>query len=185
MIEIAPFLNDYYVDFLRRTGRFLEMQGASPADYVVGWQSTRADRAFVVHYDETRFEDGDYRARILIDGPGGGIVINTGLRMALGILRATFDQPANVAIARNLGSQGPSGLADKIDPKSLSYDYRSSGLLIDDHESPARLVNIEVRGERWTLAESTSRAALEYVIFVIQYEARERVGQRFAALGNP
>lgn len=184
MIEIAPFLNDYYSDFLRRTDRFLTMQGARPADYAVGWQSTPTDRVMVVEYDETRFADGDYRAHILINGSAGGITIDTGLRMALGILRATFDQPENVAIARNLSLAKPGEMAAKLDPSALSFDDRSSGLLIDDHASPARLVNIEAGGERWALAESTSRRALEYVIFAIQYQANARVGQRFAALGN-
>lgn len=185
MIEIAPFLNDYYADFLRSTDRFLAMQGACSSDYAVGWQSSPADRLFVVQYDEARFGDGDYHARILIKGSIGSVAIDTGLRMALGVLRATFDRPENVDTARNVASAVPGAMANKLDPTGISYDDRCYGLLIDDHDSPARLVNIEVRGKRGTLANSTSRLALEFVIFAIQYQADERVGQRFAAIGNP
>lgn len=184
MVEIALFLNDYYADLLRHTERFLAMQGALPADYAIGWQSIPTDRIIGIAYDEARFDGGDYHARLVINGSGGNAVIDTGLRMALGVLKATFDRPENVEVARNLVSAASDDIGDRIDPTDLSLNYRSPGLLIDDRESPARLINIEVRGQRWTLAESTSRVALEYVIFAIQYEARERVGERFAALGT-
>lgn len=107
MVEIAPFLNDYYADFLRHTERFLALQGARSADYAVGWQSTPADRIVGIEYDDTRFDDGDYHARLVINGSGGNVVMDTGLRMALGILKSTFDRPENVELARNVASAAP------------------------------------------------------------------------------
>lgn len=184
MMEIAPFLNDYYADVVRRTDRFLATRGARSRDYAIVWQSIPTEPLVVVHYDDSRFDDGDYNARILINGSTNAIQVDTGFRMALGILRSSFDQLSNVVAVRDLVSSGLIPMADETDSTDISSRTYSSGLLIEDSESPARLVNIERDGERWTLAKSTSRAALQYVIGAIDYQAHERVGQRFAALNN-
>ena len=184
MMEIASFLNDYYADVVRRTDRFLATRGARSRDYAIGWQSIPTEPLVVVHYDDSRFDDGDYHARIMINGSANAIQIDAGFRMALGILRSIFDQPSNVAAVRDLASSGLIRMADEADSTDTSSRTYSSGLLIEDSESPARLVNIETKGERWILAKSTSRAALQYVIGAMDYQARERVGQRFAALDN-
>ncbi len=184
MIEIAPFLNDSYADFLKRTGRFLAMQGAREEDYAIVWQASAGDRAMVIHYDDARFDDGDYRARITIPGPNDTAVIETGLRMALGIVRATFDHVDNLEILHEISRADERRMERRIDLDQLSQDGRSPGLTIDKAARPPRLENIEDRGERSTLAVSTSIPALEYVVFAIRYQARMKVGQRFAALGD-
>lgn len=184
MIEIAPFLNDVYADFLKRTDRFLVNQGAHGEDYAILWQSSPGDRATIVHYDEGRFEDGDYRARIMIRGFHQTAAIETGLRMALGILRATFDHVDNLAILHEMLSSNDHRPNRWIDRTQLSQGGRTPGLAINDATSPPRLENIEERGARSTLAISPSISALEYVVFAIQYQARMKVGQRFAALSQ-
>lgn len=184
MIKIAPFLNDFYADFLKRAERFLSLQGAREEDYAITWQSAPGDGVMTVQYDDARFDDGDYRARITILAPNGTTVIETGLRMALGIVRATFDRVENHAILREMLSADEPRLERWIDRAQLSQDGRSPGLAINEAARPPRLENIEDRGARSTLAISPRIPALEYVVFAIQYQARMKVGQRFAALGD-
>lgn len=184
MIEIAPFLNDFYADFLKRTERFLSMQGARGEDYAITWQSPSEDRMMIVQYDDARFDDGDHRARITIPGPNGTIMIETGLRMALGIVRATFDRVDNLAILHEVSSADKPRLEHWIDRTQVSQDGQTPGLVINEAAGAHRLENIEERGARSTLAISPSIPALEYVVFAIQYQARIRVGRRFAALSH-
>lgn len=184
MIEIAPFLNDFYADLLKRTVRFLSMQGAREEDYAITWQSPPGDHKMIVQYDDARFDDGDYRARIMIPGPNGTIMIETGLRMALGIVRATFDRVDNLAILHEISSADKPRLEHWIDRTQVSQDGQTPGLVINEAAGAPRLENIEERGARSTLAISPSIPALEYVVFAIQYQARMRVGQRFAALSH-
>jgi len=184
MIEIAPFLNDFYADFLQRTERFLRMQGAREEDYAITWQSPPGDRMMIVQYDDARFDDGDYHTRITIPGPKGTIMIETGLRMALGIVRATFDRVDNLAILHDISASDKPRLEHWIDRTQVSQDGQTPGLAINEATRPPRLENIEERGTCSTLAISPSIPALEYVVFAIQYQVRMRVGQRFAALSE-
>ncbi|RYF24152.1 MAG: hypothetical protein EOO77_00705 [Oxalobacteraceae bacterium] len=181
MIEIAPFLNSHYANIVGATGRFLEGQGVAPSIYAVTSKELSADCLFTIRYDETRFEDGDYHARILISGSVGVSVIDTGLRMALGVLRSTFDSADNVGALHDIGSKEPGAKKPQVNPADLAQDVHSGGLYLDIQRNPARLDNIEVNGQRSTLAISASADALYYLIAAIQYQARERVGQRFAA----
>ena len=181
MIESAPFLVDHYVDLLNKTERFLAAQGIAPNDYAVVRQAEHASGMIAVRYDETRFDDGDYHARIVIRGAGGDTVIDTGFRMALRLVRATFDSSDNLSLARRLNALQPGELARKIDPVGMARDRRSSGLFIDRKSRPYRLDNIEVHGECTTLATSPSVTALEYVVLMSDYGTRTELGQRFAA----
>ncbi len=181
MIEAAPFLNAFYADMLGRTDRYLAAQGIGSKDYAVVWQTNPARPLMAIHYDEARFDDGDYHARINVHGQGSDIAIDTGLRMALGILRSTFDHVDNVVALRGMTAIDPGERTLTIDPTNLASDIHSPGLFIDQDCSPLRLDNIEVNGLQTTLATSSSVAALHYVVAMIQYEARERVGKRFAA----
>ncbi len=181
MIEAAPFLNAFYADMLGRTDRYLVAQGVGSKDYAVAWQADLGRPLMAIHYDEARFDDGDYHARINVHGQGSDIAIDTGLRMALGILRSTFDHVDNVVALRGMTAIDPEEMTLTIDPTNLASDIHSPGLFIDQDCSPLRLDNIEVNGLRTTLATSSSVTALHYVVAMIQYEARKRVGQRFAA----
>jgi len=184
MIEIAPFLNDVYADFLKRTERFLSLQGAREEDYAITWRSPPGNRMMIVQYDDARFDDGDYRARITILAPNGTTLIETGLHMALGIVRATFDRVENHAILHEMLSENKARLEHWIDQTQLSQDGQTPGLAINEAVRPPRLENIEDRGARSTLAVSPGIPALEYVVFAIQYQARMKLGQRFAALSD-
>ena len=181
MIERAPLLVDHYVEMLNKTERFLTAKGVAPDDYAVVWQAEPASATIVVRYEESRFDNGDYHARIVIQGLVASTVIDTGFSKALNILTATLDDADNLAIARRLDSFPPGELAQKIDPVGMAPNRRSSGLFIDRKSNPCRLDNIEVHGDCTTLATSPSVAALEYVVLMSDYGTRTKLGQRFAA----
>ncbi len=136
MIEAAQFLDAFYANMLGRTDRYLAAQGVGSDDYAVVWQTDPARPLMAIHYDEASFDDGDYHARVIVHGQGSDIAIDTGLRMALGILRSTFDHVDNVVALRGMAAIDPGEMTLTIDPTNLASDIHSPGLFIDQDRSP-------------------------------------------------